>query len=234
MEKGDDMHVEHWVDKHLAELNPDSEWRPDARGALSRLRERRASERPGRKVWVAATVLIACAGAMALPGTRVLAERCIGACSEAWQSFRSGGVAPTTQDSAPDFVLSDANGNPVRLSDFRGKVVLLNFWATWCPPCRVEIPWFIEFQQAYGDRGFLVLGVSMDEDGWNSVKPYMTANGIRYRMVIGDDKLAELYGGVESLPTTFIIDKSGRIAATHAGLVSKSAYREGIEALLDK
>ena len=133
---------------------------------------------------------------------------------------------------APDFTLTDNNGKPVKLSSFKGKVVLLNFWATWCGPCKVEIPWFIEFQQAYRDRDLVILGVSFDDDGWKSVKPYMTAKKINYRIMIGNDDVAKLYGGVESLPTTLAIDKQGRVASTHVGLVSKSDYKNEIESLL--
>jgi peroxiredoxin len=135
--------------------------------------------------------------------------------------------------SAPDFTLKDATGVNVKLSDLKGKVVLLNFWATWCGPCKVEIPWFIEFQQTYKDRNFTVLGVSMDDDGWASVKQYVTEKKINYRVVIGDDNLAKIYGGVESLPTTFVIDRAGRIASSHVGLVAKKQYEDEIQRLLE-
>ena len=134
---------------------------------------------------------------------------------------------------APQFTLKDANGGNVKFSDFRGKVVLLNFWATWCGPCKIEIPWLIEFQQTYKDRDLVVLGVSFDDDGWTSVKPYVEEKKINYRVMIGTDEMAKLYGGVESLPTTFLVDKQGRIASTHIGLVSKSTYRLEIERLLE-
>ena len=133
---------------------------------------------------------------------------------------------------APDFTLTDINGKAVKLSDFKGKVVLLNFWATWCGPCKVEIPWFIEFQQTYKDKDLVVMGVSFDEDGWKSVKPYVEEKKMNYRVMIGDDAIAKAYGGVESLPTTLMIDKQGRVAQTHVGLVSKSNYKNEIEALL--
>jgi cytochrome c biogenesis protein CcmG/thiol:disulfide interchange protein DsbE len=133
---------------------------------------------------------------------------------------------------APDFSLKDSDGKTVKLSDYKGKVVLLNFWATWCGPCKIEIPWFIEFEQKYKDKGFAVVGISMDEDGWKAVKPYMAEKHINYRMAIGDDSLGSIYGGVDSLPTSFVIDKTGRIAATHIGLVSKSDYQHEIEQLL--
>ena len=135
---------------------------------------------------------------------------------------------------APDFTLKDAMGKPVKLSDYKGKVVLLNFWATWCGPCKLEIPWFVEFEQTYKDSGFAVLGVSMDEEGWEVVKPYVEKAKINYRMVIGDDMTAQKYGGVDSLPTSFLIDREGRTAAVHIGLVSKKVYLDDITQLLGK
>jgi peroxiredoxin len=133
---------------------------------------------------------------------------------------------------APDFALKDADGRTVRLSDYRGKVVLLDFWATWCGPCKIEIPWFIEFERKYKDRGFAVIGISMDEEGWQVVKPFVSELGVNYRMVIGNDELADEYDGVQALPTTFLIDREGRIAEKHVGLASKSSFQNGIEELL--
>ena len=134
---------------------------------------------------------------------------------------------------APDFSLKDATGQTVKLSDFRGKVVLLNFWATWCGPCKIEIPWFISFQQQFKDRDFAVMGISLDEDGWDSVKPYIAQAKINYRIMIGNDQIDKAYGGLESLPTTFVIDRGGKIASKHVGLVSKSTYESEIERLLN-
>ena len=133
---------------------------------------------------------------------------------------------------APDFTLQDANGKAVKLSDYKGKVVLLDFWATWCGPCKIEIPWFIEFQRKYKDRGFTVLGVSMDEDGWQIVKPFAEEYKMNYPVVLGNDETATAFGGVEVLPTTFIIDKEGRIVATHKGLTGKDEMEKAIEDLL--
>lgn len=133
---------------------------------------------------------------------------------------------------APGFTLKDSNGQNVSLSDYKGKVVLLNFWATWCGPCKVEIPWFVDFEQRYKDRGFAALGVAMDDEGWEVVKPYIAENKVNYRILGGNDSVVQLYGGVDSLPTTFIIDAEGKIASTHIGLVSKSVYENEIEQLL--
>jgi peroxiredoxin len=138
------------------------------------------------------------------------------------------------RNTAPDFTLEDANGQPVTLSDFRGKVVLLNFWATWCTPCRIEIPWFVDMEREFKDEGFAVIGISMDEDGWDAVKPFMSDMKVNYRMVLGTEELAQLYSGVQALPTSFIIDRDGRIATSHAGIVSRKTFEEEIRALLDK
>jgi len=133
---------------------------------------------------------------------------------------------------APDFELKDADGRTVQLSDYRGKVVLLNFWATWCGPCKIEIPWFVEFEKEFKDEGFAVLGISLDEDGWDVVKPYLEENRVNYRVLMGNDEVAMLYGGVDSLPTTFLIDREGRIASVHVGLVSRADYENDITMLL--
>lgn len=133
---------------------------------------------------------------------------------------------------APNFTLQDASGNTVKLSDYKGKVVLLDFWATWCGPCKIEIPWFMEFQRKYKDRGFTVIGVSMDEGGWQVVKPFAEEFKMNYPVVLGSDETASAFGGVEVLPTTFIIDKQGRIVATHQGLTGKDEMEKSIEDLL--
>ena len=142
---------------------------------------------------------------------------------------------PGKRRPAPDFQLKDANGQPFRLADYKGKVVVLNFWATWCGPCKIEIPWFAEFERTYKDRGFAVIGIAMDEEGWDVVKPYVEHRQMNYRVAVGSAEVEELYGGgggIESLPTTFVIDRAGKVADVHVGLVSKSDYRDEIEELL--
>ena len=162
----------------------------------------------------------------------VLVALLLAACTTAPPERRSAVKDARERKPAPDFALQDADGRTVRLSDYRGKVVLLNFWATWCGPCKVEIPWFVEFERKHKDKGFAVVGVSMDEDGWQIVKPFVSRLGINYRILMGTDSIAQLYGGVESLPTTFVIDREGRIAAVHVGLVSKRSYEKDIDEVL--
>ncbi|MBV8552267.1 MAG: redoxin domain-containing protein [Acidobacteriaceae bacterium] len=169
-----------------------------------------------------------------LPALAVLAavgifSSCSGSKSGASAAAR---VEEASRKPAPNFTLKDANGQPVNLADYRGKVVLLNFWATWCGPCGLEIPWFEQFEQQFKSQGFAVLGVSMDEDGWSAVKPYMAEHKINYRVMLGNDSVGQLYGGVDSLPTTFMIDREGRLAFTHVGLAGKNDYLSEIQNLL--
>ncbi|MGI8962475.1 MAG: peroxiredoxin family protein [Bryobacteraceae bacterium] len=133
---------------------------------------------------------------------------------------------------APEFNLTDANGTSVKLSDYRGKVVLLNFWATWCGPCTLEIPWFIDFEQEFKSRGFAVVGISMDDDGWAAIKPYAAEHKMNYRVLLGNDSVSQLYGGVDALPTSFVIDRDGKIDSVHVGLAGKDEYLNEIQSLL--
>ncbi len=166
--------------------------------------------------------------------TALLAGCFLQGCSKQQLSVSAASVKPNEQrKAAPDFTLKDADGKTVRLSDFRGKVVLLDFWATWCGPCKIEIPWFMDFQRQNQSKGLVVLGVSMDDEGWDVVKPYLATMKVNYRVVIGNDHTAQLYGGVDALPTTFLIDRSGRIAAVHVGLVDRKDIQNGIEQLLE-
>ena len=158
----------------------------------------------------------------------------LGGCSSSKPVNAAGASTKPEKErkAAPDFELKDADGKTVRLSDYKGKIVLLDFWATWCGPCKIEIPWFIQFERAYKDKGFSVIGVAMDEEGWTVVKPFIAEMAINYRVLQGNDGTAQLYGGVEALPTTFLIDREGKIAATHVGLNGKDDFENGIKKLL--
>lgn len=131
---------------------------------------------------------------------------------------------------APDFTLPDIAGSSFSLTDLKGKVVILNFWATWCPPCKKEIPDFIELQQRYGEKGLEIVGVALEER--EPVADYVASHGVDYRILIGDGRIAQQYGGIRSIPTTFIIDREGRVAASFVGLQSKEVWLAQIEKLL--
>jgi len=156
------------------------------------------------------------------------------ACSQQAVDAGESAVKPSGErNTAPDFSLMDADGKTVKLSEYKGQVVLLNFWATWCAPCKIEIPWFTEFERKHKGQGFSVLGVSLDEGGWDDVRPYLERASLNYRMLMGNDEVAMLYGGVEALPTTFLIDREGRIGSVHVGLVSKGEYENDLDVLLN-
>jgi peroxiredoxin len=133
---------------------------------------------------------------------------------------------------APQFALKDASGETVQLQTYRGKVVLLDFWATWCTGCKEEIPSFVRLQQIYGPRGFAVIGVSLDEKGWAVLKPFLAEYPIPYPMLLGDQPTAHRYA-IESLPDTFLIDRKGRIAAAYrATLVDPANVESNVQSLL--
>jgi len=141
-------------------------------------------------------------------------------------------VTPAAQrPSAPDFTSIDSGGKPIALADYKGRVVLLDFWATWCTGCKVEIPWYMEFEKKYERRGLSSIGVAMDEEGWAKVRPYLQQKPINYPIVVGDPDFAKMYK-VTSLPVTLLIDRHGRIADAHEGMVVKSEWEREIQALL--
>lgn len=137
-----------------------------------------------------------------------------------------------TKGQAPDFTLKTANGNTVTLSKLKGKVVLINFWATWCAPCRAEIPGFLEVYNKYKSKGFEIVGVSLDREGWKKVTPFVENFKINYPVVVGDKKLVAAYGDFNAIPTTFLVDKKGNIVDQHVGYLSKEDLEKKIKALL--
>jgi cytochrome c biogenesis protein CcmG/thiol:disulfide interchange protein DsbE len=131
---------------------------------------------------------------------------------------------------APEFTLTDVNGRAVSLADFRGKVVVLDFWATWCPPCKREIPDFVELQSHYGSKGLQIIGIGLDEP--EKVKAFAMSNGMNYSILMGTDDIAVKYGGISGIPTTFIIDKRGMIVNRFEGFRSKEVFENEIKRLL--
>jgi len=132
----------------------------------------------------------------------------------------------------PQVALTDSNGAPVDLSGYKGSVVLLDFWATWCEGCKEEIPWFMELQDKYNKSGLVVVGASLDDDGWKSVKPYLREHKINYRIVIGTFESAKQFGVDKGMPVTLLVDRTGKIADLHAGMVDKDAFEREIQTLL--
>ncbi len=135
---------------------------------------------------------------------------------------------------APDFELRDSKGKKRKLSDFRGQVVLLNFWATWCAPCRTEIPWLKNVHAEFKDEGFQVLGVAMDERGWRAVTPFVAQYEVNYPVLLGNAEVARDYGGLEVLPQTLFLDRRGRVVAKHNAILSPEHLHKIVRTLLSE
>jgi thiol-disulfide isomerase/thioredoxin len=177
------------------------------------------------KAWVVASI--------AAVGLAVVAIN--GSDRGGWSPGR-GTAAACDPDARPanfNFALKDLNGGDVRLSSFKGKVILLDFWATWCGPCKLEIPWFIEFQQKYRARGFTVVGISSD-DTLEKLRPFVDEYKMSYPVLqgLGRDDVHDAFGPVYGLPTTLLISRDGRICRTHMGLVTKGQFEKEIVGLL--
>ncbi len=142
-------------------------------------------------------------------------------------------AAVTNGSTAPDFALTDLQGRSLKLSDLRGKAVVLNFWATWCPPCKEEIPWFVELQKRYGAQGLQIVGVSMDDDGdQKGVAKFAAENAINYPVLLGKESVAGEYGGIDYLPTTFYIDRNGVVLNRVFGQPGRDEIEQNIKRAL--
>src|SRR5947209_9721521 len=135
---------------------------------------------------------------------------------------------------APDFSLPSLTGQSMKLSDFQGKAVLLNFWATWCEPCKVEMPWFVDLQKKYGPQGLQVLGVAMDDASPKDIAAFAQKMGVNYPILIGKEEVGAQYGGIDYLPSTFYISRDGKIMDHVFGLVSRSEIEASIEKALSQ
>ena len=149
---------------------------------------------------------------------------------------RSGaGSAPriTQATLAPDFTLESLDGRSTRLSDFRGKAVLLNFWATWCSPCKIEMPWFVELQKQYAKDGLQIVGVAMDDASKEDIAKFAKDMGVNYPILIGKEAVGDLYGGVPAMPESFFIGRDGKVVDKIIGLKGKSDIEEAIKKALN-
>ena len=155
---------------------------------------------------------------------------------------KSGGAStPKTLANEPEVTFKDLQGKDVPLASLKGKVVLVNFWATWCEPCQVEIPWMIGFQQKYADQGFTLLGVAMDDEGKSAVEPFVQKSqfdvdgkkmAMNYPIVLGNDDLAGKFGGLLGLPTSIVISRDGKVVKRYIGLASQDDLDKEIKSLL--
>lgn len=149
------------------------------------------------------------------------------------------GQAKSSGPLAPDFTLPlSQNGHPIKLSDFKGRVVIVNFWATWCPPCREEIPSFVSLYKQYKSKGLTILGLSVDQDGARAVNPFMVAHHMNYPVALADAQTEDAYGGIRGIPNTFVIDRQGHIVKHYVGTPGdseasiKAAFQKDIQPLL--
>lgn len=133
---------------------------------------------------------------------------------------------------APDFTLESLDGKTVHLSDFRGKGVLLNFWATWCQPCKIEMPWFAELQKQYGPQGLQIVGIAMDDASPKEIGEFAHDLGVNYPILVGKEAVGDAYGGVQFLPATFYIGRDGKVVDKVFGLKGRGEIEENIKKAL--
>jgi thiol-disulfide isomerase/thioredoxin len=231
-----------FVEKRLGALNEPEGFQPNVGRAKIRLQGRTAP--PSRRwMWAAVPVTAALLLVLAVPGARATVGM-----SEAPIDFhkihymvRYHWTALVNlvhgRGTAPNFRLQDSEGNTVRLSDYQGKVVLVNLWATWCKPCEAEIPWLIDLQKTYADD-LVVLGVSMDEGGWDAVRPFIEERRVNYPVMLAGSDLPSPYGDIKNLPATIVIDRNGGLVTVGGGFekfrdgpVTKAWFQDWVEKL---
>lgn len=140
-------------------------------------------------------------------------------------------IPPAARIAAPDFILTDLNGKKLALSQYRGRVVLLDFWAVDCGGCKIEIPWYVAFDKTYRAQGLQLVGIDMFGESPAMVKPFMAKSGMEYPVAIGNDAIGAKFH-VDNMPLTLLIDRSGRIAVSHAGIVDRNQFEKDIQDLL--
>lgn len=185
----------------------------------------RAAIRCLRRVFPGLAILIVAAAGILYWGGARSAQR-------PGQTTTPGASQAWTGKPAPGFVLSTLDGRSVKLSDFRGKVVLLNFWATWCTPCRVEMPWLVDFYDRYRASGLEIVGVAVDDDARDKVAAFVSAKNVNYTIVLKDEHVADAYGGLRFLPQTFFIGPDGKIIKQSYGVRGKDDFENDIRQAL--
>jgi cytochrome c biogenesis protein CcmG, thiol:disulfide interchange protein DsbE len=135
-------------------------------------------------------------------------------------------------DPAPNFKLATMDGKTVELKSLAGKAVVVNFWATWCGPCRREIPGMIRVYEKYKDKGFEIVGISLDRGGWKDLKPFLAKSPIPYPIVLGGEAEAKAYGGIEGIPTTFFVDRKGNIVSKTVGSMEEADFEKAVKSIL--
>ena len=183
-----------------------------------------------------------CARVLPLPVLGAIFALGIGACSGDVQSEMEVGAlenapaalppAPRSPDAMPDFVLQDLDGQTVRLSDFAGKAVLINFWATWCPPCRAEIPDLVELQRGYGGEDFTIIGISLDQTGVAGVRSFAQQFGLNYPVIMGNQEVVQMYGNFRGIPASFLLNADHEEVARYIGQITRDQLVRQLEPVL--
>jgi len=135
-------------------------------------------------------------------------------------------------DPAPNFKLSTMDGKSIELKSLAGKAVVVNFWATWCGPCRHEIPGMMKIYEKYKAKGLEIIGISVDRGGWKDLKPFLTKSPISYPIVLGGDEVVKAYGGIEAIPTSFFIDRKGNIVSKTVGSLEEEDFEKAVKSIL--
>jgi thiol-disulfide isomerase/thioredoxin len=253
MEVNNEKPLSVWVDARLASLCPDDTWQPNVDVGLARLKAMSTSGgRFNRRwIWTAAVAAAICLSLGILQSPRSLAHKCVECSLAVWKAFASVGSAQTNVQPkstnrvsvlkpAPSVTFQTLDGRSVSLAQYRGKVVLLNFWGTWCDVCRSEIPELIKLQKEYGNRGFTVLGIAMEDKKSDVVsyvaKPQFDIDGqkvaMNYPVMLGSDEVAAKFGGFLGYPDSFVISKDGEVVEKVMGAIDADSASQLIRRLL--
>jgi thiol-disulfide isomerase/thioredoxin len=198
-------------------LEPLPNFHPDAEAALLRLRAKQSAHRRNSQFLLYSG--LALAALLTFGPTRAYTQRCIDAC-----------VAIVNPHAA--LTLADQDGHPLRFANFSGRVLLVNYFATWCEPCRAEVQWLNDFRVRYEPEGLSVLAVSLDEGGWPTVQPFLLQNAVAYPVALQHPNLRQRFGEITSIPTTILVDRSGSIHSIQTGRTSKEILESQIRNLI--